>query len=164
MTQKSVLAEETTENTSEKTMVKITVTAEPTTEAVTQKPTQKLTEKLTEKPTQKPAEKATEAIKSIKTDSLTSYVSPGEYASISIKGVPNTDYSIQQRSEYSKRTLYKNFRQQRLHKLKMKSWYKNCRRYLPDCDFRRRTEHSREFCRSVNKKIPQVPAPTYGKK
>lgn len=75
-------------------MVKITVTAEPTTEAVTQKPTQKPTEKLTEKPTQKPTEKATEAVQSIKTDSFTSYVSPGEYASISIKGVPNTDYSI----------------------------------------------------------------------
>lgn len=90
VTQKSVLAEETTENTSEKTTAEVTVTAEPTTEAVTEKPTQK----PTEKPTQKPTEKATEAVQSIKTDSLTSYVSPGEYASISITGAPNTDYSI----------------------------------------------------------------------
>lgn len=65
-------------------------TEEPTTEKSTQKPTQKSTQKSTKKPTQKP----TEAPKNIEITNVSSSVSPGEYAYISMQGEPNTDYSI----------------------------------------------------------------------
>ena len=65
-------------------------TEEPTTEKSTQKPTKKPTQKSTKKPTQKP----TEAPKNIEITNVSSSVSPGEYAYISMQGEPNTDYSI----------------------------------------------------------------------
>ena len=65
-------------------------TEEPTTEKSTQKPTKKPTQKSTKKPTQKP----TEAPKNIEITNVSSSVSPGEYAYISVQGEPNTDYSI----------------------------------------------------------------------
>lgn len=65
-------------------------TEEPTTEKSTQKPTKKPTQKSTKKLTQKP----TEAPKNIEITNVSSSVSPGEYAYISMQGEPNTDYSI----------------------------------------------------------------------
>lgn len=71
---------------------------EKATEKPTAKPTEKTTEKPTVKPTQKPVEKNTEApqviTKKIEVTSVSSPVSPGEYANVSIQGTPNTDYSI----------------------------------------------------------------------
>ena len=61
-------------------------TEEPTTEKSTQKSTQKSTKKLTQKPTEAP--------KNIEITNVSSSVSPGEYAYISMQGEPNTDYSI----------------------------------------------------------------------
>ncbi len=74
--------------TAESTTVEITTEEHTTAEPTTEEPT-------TEEPaTKKPTEKPTEAPKNIEVTYVTSYVSPGEYASISIQGEPNTDYSI----------------------------------------------------------------------
>ena len=64
----------------------VQTTEEPTTEKSTQKSTQKSTKKLTQKPTEAP--------KNIEITNVSSSVSPGEYAYISMQGEPNTDYSI----------------------------------------------------------------------
>lgn len=69
-------------------------TEEPTTEKSTQKPTQKSAKKSTQKSTKKPTQKPTEAPKNIEITNVSSSVSPGEYAYISMQGEPNTDYSI----------------------------------------------------------------------
>ncbi|MCH5300057.1 MAG: hypothetical protein J1E56_01970 [Ruminococcus sp.] len=78
------------------------ITEEPTTEKQTEKPTEKPTEKLTEKPTEKATKKPTEKPTDPPTDPprdleviyVSSPVSPGEYADITVQGEPNTDYSI----------------------------------------------------------------------
>lgn len=76
------------ETTAASTTVEVT-TEEPTTaEPTTEEPT------TAEPTTKKPTEKPTEAPKGIEVTYVTSSVSPGEYASISIQGEPNTDYSI----------------------------------------------------------------------
>lgn len=78
-------------------------TEEPTTEELTtEKPTEEPTEKPTQKPTKKPVKKVVEkhedkssqAETTLEFTNVTSSVSAGSFASVSIHGAPNTTYSI----------------------------------------------------------------------
>lgn len=83
----ATVAETTTEVTTEEVTTEEPTTEEPTTAEPT-------TKKPTEKPTQKPTEKPTEPPATLEFTGVSSTVSPGEYAYVSIQGKPNTDYSI----------------------------------------------------------------------
>ena len=73
-------------------------TEEPTTEEPTEKPTEKPTQKPTKKPVKKVVEKhedkSSQAETTLEFTNVTSSVSAGSFASVSIHGAPNTTYSI----------------------------------------------------------------------
>lgn len=74
-------------------------TEEPTTEELTtEKPTEKPTQKPTKKPVKKVVEKhedkSSQAETTLEFTNVTSSVSAGSFASVSIHGAPNTTYSI----------------------------------------------------------------------
>lgn len=73
-------------------------TEEPTTEEPTEKPTEKPTQKPTKKPVKKVVEKhedkSSQAVTTLEFTNVTSSVSAGSFASVSIHGAPNTTYSI----------------------------------------------------------------------
>lgn len=79
------------ETTEEITTEEVT-TVEPTTEEpTTLVPT---TKKPTEKPTEKPTQKPTDPPATLEITGVSSTVSPGDYAYVSIQGEPDTDYDI----------------------------------------------------------------------
>ena len=70
-------------------------TEEPTTEELTtEKPTEKPTQKPTKKPVKKVVDKSSQAETTLEFTNVTSSVSAGSFASVSIHGAPNTTYSI----------------------------------------------------------------------
>lgn len=84
----ATVAKTTTEVTTEEITTEEITTEEVTTEVPTTKaPT-------TKKPTKKPTEKPTDPPIVLEITGVSSVVSPGEYAYVSIQGKPNTDYSI----------------------------------------------------------------------
>lgn len=93
---KTVSTIETTAKVTEEIKTEEVTTVEPTTEEPTTlaPTTKKPTEKPTQKPTKKPTEKPTDPPIVLEITGVSSVVSPGEYAYVSIQGKPNTDYSI----------------------------------------------------------------------
>ena len=69
-------------------------TEEPTTEKPTEKPTQKPTKKPVKKVVEKHEDKSSQAETTLEFTNVTSSVSAGSFASVSIHGAPNTTYSI----------------------------------------------------------------------
>ena len=95
----SVFEDETTaEVTTEEPTTEEPTTEEPTTEEPTEKPTEKPTQKPTKKPVKKVVEKhedkSSQAETTLEFTNVTSSVSAGSFASVSIHGAPNTTYSI----------------------------------------------------------------------
>lgn len=95
----SVFEDETTaEVTTEEPTTEEPTTEEPTTEKPTEKPTKKPTQKPTKKPVKKVVEKhedkSSQAETTLEFTNVTSSVSAGSFASVSIHGTPNTTYSI----------------------------------------------------------------------